>query len=66
VQFRGRLLTVTREVAKAVADLPTRRTLPAYDALLAATAHFYDLTTATRNIDDFADTGVPVVNPWDT
>ena len=39
-------------------------TLPAIDALLAATALVQGLTLATRNVKDVARTGVPTVNPF--
>jgi hypothetical protein len=32
--------------------------------LIAATARVHDLTLVTRNVADFAGTGVPVINPW--
>lgn len=41
------------------------RTRPPIDSLLAATALRHRLTLATRNVGDFAGTGVPVVNPWE-
>jgi len=41
-----------------------RRTLPVPDGLIAATARVHNLTLVTRNVADFADTGVDVVNPW--
>ncbi len=62
--FGGRLLAGDRAVAEAAAGLATSRTLPPHDALIAATARVHGLTLVTRNIPDFADTGVPVVNPW--
>ncbi len=62
--FAGRLLAVDRAVAEAAAGLATSRTLPPHDALIAATARVHGLTLVTRNTPDFADTGVPVVNPW--
>jgi predicted nucleic acid-binding protein len=34
------------------------------DSLIAATAIVHGLTVVTRNVADFADTGVAVVNPW--
>jgi toxin FitB len=34
------------------------------DLLLAATAQTFDLTLATRNTRDFANTGITVYNPW--
>jgi predicted nucleic acid-binding protein len=33
--------------------------------LIAATAIVHELIVVTRNVGDFDDTGVPVVNPWD-
>lgn len=37
----------------------------ALDKLIAATALVNDLTVVTRNVDDFAKTGVRLVNPFD-
>jgi hypothetical protein len=37
---------------------------PFRDALIAATALVHGLTVVTRNVTDFAPTGVPLVNPW--
>jgi predicted nucleic acid-binding protein len=36
----------------------------AADTLIAATARVYGLTVVTRNVRDFADTGVVVYDPW--
>jgi toxin FitB len=36
----------------------------AVDLLIAATARIHDLTIVTRNVRDFADTGVIVYDPW--
>ena len=65
--FVGRLLDVDAHVADRWGRLQAsaRRTLPAIDGLLAATALRHDLTLVTRNTKDFADLGVPIVNPWD-
>ena len=35
------------------------------DGLIAATAKEHDLTMVTRNVRDFAASGVPLVNPWE-
>jgi predicted nucleic acid-binding protein len=32
---------------------------------LAATAIHHNLTIVSRNVDDFRNTQVPVVNPWE-
>jgi len=46
-----------------IVSLETKgRPMPAIDSLIAATA--LDLTLVTRNTDDFAETGVEIVNPW--
>src|SRR4051794_12036784 len=41
------------------------RPLNGFDGLIAAIARARDAAIATRNVGDFADCGVPVVNPWD-
>jgi toxin FitB len=63
-RFLDRLLVVDQAVAEAAAELSSGRTLPAHDILIAATAQVHQLTVITRNLSDFADTGVAVVNPW--
>jgi predicted nucleic acid-binding protein len=52
--------------AELMADLKARGfSLPVKDSQIAATALTYGLTVATRNVDDFARAGVPVVNPFE-
>ena len=34
------------------------------DALIAATAIVHDMTLVTRNVCDFAESGVKLINPW--
>jgi len=41
------------------------RSLSAIDGLLAATAIHHNLTIVSRNVGDFADTHVPILNPWE-
>jgi predicted nucleic acid-binding protein len=65
-EFGRNILPVDQNVARLWGDLSAGRTLPVVDALIAATALHYGLTVVTRNARDFADTGVPVLNPWDT
>jgi predicted nucleic acid-binding protein len=41
------------------------RLLKVVDGFIAATALEHDLTVVTRNVKDFADLGLTVLNPWD-
>jgi len=68
-QFAERMLPVDAEVATAwgqlAADGQRRgRALPVVDGLLLATAQVHELMFVTRNLQDCADRGVPVLNPW--
>ncbi len=68
-QFQGRVLTVDRDVARQWAVLTARALakgapLGYADSLIAATACAHHLTVVTRNTDDFASAGVPLINPW--
>lgn len=40
-------------------------TIAIKDTMIAASAKHHGLTVATRNVDDFARCGVPVVNPFE-
>ena len=64
VAFAGRILPFTENTAPVCASLhiPDRRS--ERDAMIAATAIEHGFTVVTRNVADFADTGVTVVNPW--
>ena len=42
------------------------RVLELADALIAGTAVTKDLSVATRNVRDFGDLGVEVIDPWET
>lgn len=41
------------------------RPLGVLDGQIAATAFEHGLTVVTRNIKDFEDLGVPILNPWE-
>lgn len=62
--YADRILEVDLAVASNWATLPVTRTLPVIDSMLAATAITHKLIIATRNVRDFADTGVKVHNPF--
>jgi toxin FitB len=68
-RFRNRIIDISvREINEwgvmlAQAEL-IGRPIPALDALIASTARVHNLAVVTRNIRDFENTGVEVVNPW--
>jgi len=43
----------------------TGRTMPAIDSLIAATALSKKMTLVTRNVSDFEETNVDILNPWE-
>ena len=62
--FADRVLPVDAAVARCWGELSVGRTLPVIDTLIAATAMENGLTLVTRNVRDFAATGMPLVDPW--
>ena len=62
--FRHRILSVDTAVAIRAAQLEVRKTPPRLDNLIAATAYVHGFSVVTRNVDDFVNTGVNVINPW--
>ena len=51
--------------ARLLADLRSSgQSMPIKDSLIAATALVHGLTVATRNVRDFGNAGVPVVDPF--
>ncbi len=69
VRFQGRILPLDAAVMLAWGQLmaaseQTGRPLPAFDSLIAATALSGGLVVATRNVADFAGTGVSIFDPW--
>ena len=63
-EFAARILSVDPAVARRAAALHVPDPRPASDALIAATALHHGLTVVTRNVADFAPTGVAVLDPW--
>jgi predicted nucleic acid-binding protein len=62
--FADRLLSIDLAVARRCARLHVPDPRPIRDAYLAATAWVHGMTLVTRNEEDFAGTGVSVLNPW--
>ncbi len=68
--FAERVLPVTLAVAERWGYLSAQskakgRSRPVVDAIIAATADRHDLVLVTRNVRDYEDLGVEIVNPWD-
>ena len=64
-EFHGRIFPVDTAVAQRCARLHVPDPCAERDALIAATALVHGMTVVTRNIADFAPTGVPLLSPWD-
>jgi predicted nucleic acid-binding protein len=69
--FSNRILPVTQGIADRWGILSADckvigKPLNTADGLIAATAIVHDLTVVTRNIKDFADLGITLLNPWET
>jgi predicted nucleic acid-binding protein len=62
--WADRILPVTEAVAEEWGRIQARRSVSAIDALLAATAAAHGLTIVTRNVRDFAGTGVTLLDPF--
>lgn len=62
--FGDRILPIDRAVADEWGRLSAVRTIPAADALLAATAKVHGMTLATRNEADLAGLGADILNPF--
>ncbi len=63
-EFFQRTLPVDTAVALRCAFLHVPDPRAERDAFIAATALVHSMTVVTRNLADFAATGVPLLNPW--
>jgi toxin FitB len=68
-RFEGRVLPVSSEITKLWGELSARREklgrpIAVVDGLLAATCIVHGLTMVTRNVRDFQDLSLQVINPW--
>ncbi len=62
--YAGRILPIDDAVATGWGRMMARRTRPMADALIASTARVHNKVVVTRNVTDFADTGVDIIDPW--
>lgn len=70
LRFAGRILPIVASVADRWGLLAAEAkrkgiSLSAIDGLLAATAIDHNLTIVSRNVADFANTQVSILNPWE-
>jgi predicted nucleic acid-binding protein len=63
--FASRILPVSDAIALEWGRIAAERPRGDADGLIAATAIMHDLILVTRNVGDFEDTRVSLVNPWD-
>lgn len=63
-EYRDCLLSLNEGSAQICGRLRVAHHEHALDKQVAATALIHGLTVAIRNVDDFARTGVPVINPF--
>lgn len=67
--FAGRVIPFDQEGARRFAEMAVRaraagRPLATADGYIAATAATRGFAVATRNVHDFVDTGVEIIDPW--
>jgi predicted nucleic acid-binding protein len=62
--FSDRILPISDAVAIEWGRIAALRPRGDSDGLIAATAKVHELILVTRNVADFADTGLSIVNPW--
>ena len=61
-----RILPISDRVALEWGRLAAERPRSMADALIAATAAIHSKIIVTCNVDDFADSRIPVINPWES
>ncbi len=67
--FAERILPFDAPSSLIYADIRSRRQragapISVFDAQIAATANLHSATLVTRNIPDFRDCGIALINPW--
>ncbi len=66
LKFGDRVLPYVLETATVCASLHLPNPRPERDAMIAATAIEHKFTVVTRNVADFANMGIDLINPWQT
>jgi predicted nucleic acid-binding protein len=68
-EFRGRILSFDEDAARVFAKIVAGREaagqpISQFDAMIAAVARSRGAAVSTRNVGDFRDCGVRVIDPW--
>lgn len=68
--FLGRILPYDWRAAACFAEVAAHRQrigreIKPFDGQIAAIARAHDMSVATRNVPDFVDCGVNLINPWE-
>ncbi len=69
IGFENRILAFDQKVSEVWAHMTVRaetqgKSMGAYDSIIAATARAHECKLVTRNVRDFANAGIDVLNPW--
>jgi toxin FitB len=69
--FAGRVLSFDNDAADAFAEISASRKsagkpISQFDAMIAAVVRSRGATLATRNVKDFVDCGIEIIDPWKT
>jgi toxin FitB len=67
--FAGRVLSFDNDAADAYASIAAARRslgkpISQFDAMIAAVTHSRGATLATRNVKDFVECGIEIIDPW--
>lgn len=70
LDFTGRILPFDADAAQLFATIAAKRRkigrpISQIDAQIAAITRCHSATLATRNVDDFTECGIDIVNPWE-
>jgi predicted nucleic acid-binding protein len=64
LDYADRILPITDRIAVEWGRLAAERPGGMADGLIAATAFVHEKHLVTRNIGDFEDRNIPIINPW--
>lgn len=67
--FEDRILAFDKNVSRVWAHMTAQaetqgKSMAAFDSIIAATARTHDCKLVSRNVRDFVNAGIDVINPW--